>query len=158
MQPVLGIVLFNQGRRYDLGAAIALLFAGLPFAFLLRRATSDRSQRELPPAGRPEQVFFFVPFLLLTALIAFESSRGQLTVNWGIEGVAVFLLAVWVGERSFRLAGLGVLLLCVAKIFLIDVWGLDPQSRYITLIILGAALVLVSFLYTRHKEKFKRYL
>ncbi len=158
LQPVLGIVLFNQGRRYDLGAAIALLFAGLPFAFLLRRATSDRSQPEFPPAGRPEQVFFFVPFLLLTALIAFESSRGQLTVNWGIEGVAVFLLAVWVGERSFRLAGLGVLLLCVAKIFLIDVWGLDPQSRYITLIILGAALVLVSFLYTRHKEKFKRYL
>jgi len=40
-------------------------------------------------------------------------------------------------ERSFRLAGLGLLLLCVAKIFAIDVWGLDPQSRYITLIVLG---------------------
>ena len=158
LQPAIGVVLFNQVRRYNLGAAIALLFAGLPFAFLLRRAASDRAQREFPPGGRPEQVFFFVPFLLLTALIAFESTRGQLTVNWGIEGVAVFLVAVWVGERSFRLAGLGLLLLCVAKIFLIDVWGLDPQSRYITLIILGGALVLVSFLYTRHKEKFKRYL
>jgi len=130
----------------------------LPFAFLLRRAASDKSQHEFPPGSRPEQVFFFVPFLLLTALIAFESTRGQLTVNWGIEGVAVFLLAVWVGERSFRLAGLAVLMMCVAKIFLIDVWGLDPQSRYITLIILGGALVLVSFLYTRHKEKFRRYL
>ncbi len=158
LQPAIGVILFNQVRRYDLGAAIALLFAGLPFAFLLRRAASDQSQNEFPSGIRPEQVFFFVPFLLLTALIALESTRGQLTVNWGIEGVAVFLLAEWVGERSFRLAGLGVLMLCVAKIFLIDVWGLDPQSRYITLIILGGALVLVSFLYTRHKEKFRRYL
>ncbi len=158
LQPVIGVILFNHARRYELGAAIALLFAGLPFAFLLRRVASDRSQHEFSPGAHPEQIFFFVPFGLLTALIAFESSRGQLTVNWGIEGVAVFLLAVWVGERSFRLAGLGVLMLCVAKIFLIDVWGLDPQSRYITLILLGCALVLVSFLYTRHKEKFRRYL
>jgi uncharacterized membrane protein len=63
-----------------------------------------------------------------------------------------------VGERSFRLSGLGLLLLCAAKIFLIDVWGLDPQAKYITLIVLGGALVLVSFLYTRYKEKIRRYL
>ena len=149
--------LFWQSQRYYAGAAIALLFAGLPLAFLIRRAPWP-TQSNFLPDSRPEQFFFFVPFGLLTVMIALESSRGQLTVNWGIEGVAVFLLAVWVGERSFRLAGLGVLLLCVAKIFLIDVWGLDPQSRYITLIILGGALLLVSFLYTRHKEKFKRYL
>jgi uncharacterized membrane protein len=158
LQPAIGVVLFSQVRRYELGAAIALLFAGLPVAFLLRRIASDKTQHEFSPGGRPEQVFFFVPFGLLTALIAFESSRGHLTVNWGIEGVAVFLLAVFVGERSFRLAGLGVLMMCVAKIFLVDVWGLDPQSRYVTLILLGCALVLVSFLYTRHKEKFRRYL
>jgi hypothetical protein len=134
------------------------LFAGLPVALVIRRSTLWPQEDAFLPDSRPEQLFFFAPFGLLTALIALESSRGQLTVNWGIEGVAVFLLAVWVGERSFRLAGLGVLMMCVAKVFLIDVWGLDPQSRYITLISLGGALVLVSFLYTRHKEKFKRYL
>ena len=126
-------------------------------AFALRRSIA-----KVPGSSaldsRPEQVFFFVPFGLLTALIALESTRGQLTVNWGIEGVVAFLFAVWVGERSFRLAGLGLLLTCAAKIFLIDVWGLDPQSKYITLIALGAALVLVSYLYTRYKEKFRQYL
>ncbi len=146
------------GQRYYVGPTVALLFAGLPFAFLLRRFAADQPKSEFGSGIRPEQVFFFVPFGLLTGLIAMESTRGQLTVSWGIEGLIAFLFAVWVGERSFRLAGLGLLLACVAKIFLIDVWGLDPQSRYITLIILGGALLFVSFLYTRHKEKFARYL
>jgi hypothetical protein len=147
----------GMGQRYYVGAAVALLFAGLPFAFALRRFAPEKSLSEFEGI-HPEQVFFFVPFGLLTALIAFESGRGQLTVSWGIEGLVTFLFALWVGERSFRLAGLGLLLACVVKIFLVDVWGLDPQSRYITLIILGGALLVVSFLYTRHKEKFARYL
>jgi hypothetical protein len=146
-----------QSGRVPAATAIALLFAALPFAFALRRSilkSADSSSLD----SRPEQVFFFIPFALLTILVALDSTAGQLTVNWGIEGVAVFLFAVWVGERCFRLSGLGLLLICAAKIFLIDVWGLDPQSKYITLIALGAALVLVSYLYTRYKEKFRQYL
>ncbi|HLX82447.1 MAG TPA: DUF2339 domain-containing protein [Terriglobales bacterium] len=149
---------FWQSQRYYVGVAITLLFAALPLAFLLRKSGFGLPASEFPLDHRPEQFFFFVPFGLLTIVIALESTHGRLTVNIGMEGLAVFLLAILVGERSFRLAGLALLLLCVAKIFLIDVWGLDPQSRYITLIVLGAALLLVSFLYTRHKEKFQRYL
>jgi len=156
-QPNLQGATFWQTQQYYAGVAIALLFTALPISFGLRRSIA-----KVPGSSaldsRPEQVFFFVPFGLLTALIALESTRGQLTVNWGIEGVVAFLFAVWVGERSFRLAGLGLLLTCAAKIFVIDVWGLDPQSKYITLIALGAALVLVSYLYTRYKEKFRQYL
>ena len=148
---------FLQSNRVYAGTAIVLLCAALPFAFALRRSSS-RDADTFPQDIPPEQVFFFVPFVLLTMLVALDSTRGQLTVNWGIEGVVVFLFAVWVGERSFRLSGLGLLLMCAAKIFLIDVWGLDPQSKYITLIALGAALVLVSYLYTRYKEKFRQYL
>jgi uncharacterized membrane protein len=148
---------FWQSQQYYAGVAIAILFAALPFAFALRRSMSGAAN-SFSFDSRPEQVFFFVPFSLLTILIALESTRGQLTVTWGIEGLAVFLFALWVGERSFRLAGLGLLLVCAAKIFLVDVWGLDPQSKYITLIALGAALVLVSYLYTRYKEKFRQYL
>ena len=156
-QPNLQGATFWQSRQYYAGVAIALLFAALPLAFALRRSISAVAGGPTLDS-RPEQVFFFVPFGLLTALIALQSTRGQLTVNWGIEGVVVFLFAVWVEERSFRLAGLGLLLVCAAKIFLIDVWGLDPQSKYITLIALGAALVLVSYFYTRYKEKFRQYL
>jgi uncharacterized membrane protein len=83
---------------------------------------------------------------------------GMITVSWGIEGVLVFLLALAVNERSFRLTGLGLLLLCVGKVMALDVWGLEPRDRYITLIVVGVALMLVSFLYTRYRDAIRQYL
>lgn len=70
----------------------------------------------------------------------------------------VFLFALWVGERSFRLAGLGLLLLGVGKIIVVDVWELNPRDRYLTFIFMGCALLLVSFLYTRYRKAIRRYL
>ena len=84
--------------------------------------------------------------------------RGLITVGWSALGVLVFLFALWVRERSFRLAGLGLLLLAVAKIVVIDVWDLSPRDRYLTFITLGSALLLVSFLYSRYREAIWRYL
>ena len=144
------------------GAAVALLLASLPFAFKLR----EKGQERKPGlAGllqailrRPEQIIFFIAIGLLTAVLANEMERGMVTLSWGIEGVAVFLLALKLGERSFRLTGLGLLLLCVGKILAVDVWRLGPRDRYLTFIVLGVALLLVSFLYTRNKEALRQYL
>jgi hypothetical protein len=40
----------------------------------------------------------------------------------------------------------------------LDVWGLEPRDRYITLIVVGVALMLVSFLYTRYRDTIRQYL
>jgi len=53
---------------------------------------------------------------------------------------------------------LGLLLLCFAKIMIRDVWQLQVSDRYLTFIVLGAALVLVHFLYNRYREKILQYL
>jgi uncharacterized membrane protein len=76
----------------------------------------------------------------------------MITVAWSTLGIITFLFALLVQERNFRLAGLGLLLLGVGKILVIDMWNLAPTDRYITLIVMGAALLLVSFLYTRYRE------
>ncbi len=158
---------FWHGRVATTGAIIAiLLFVGLPVAFQMKRPlTGDEkdSYRNfeliLEGFGRyPEQMFFFVPVILLTALLAVEMRSGMITVAWGLESVAVFLFALVVNERSFRLTGLGLLLLCVGKIIVVDAWGLNPRDRYVTFIILGSLLLLVSFLYTRHRETLRQYL
>jgi hypothetical protein len=156
---------FWQSRSLTVGVTVALLFAALPFAFQLRRSPED------DPAGRglwgrvfkaferrPEQVFFFIPFFLLTVLLELEVPKGMVTVAWGVEAVAIFLLALAVGQRSYRLSGLGLLLLCVGKIVVHDVWGLHPRDRYLTFIVLGIALLGVSFLYTRYREAIRQYL
>lgn len=154
---------WTDSRSAHVIAAAGLLFAAEAFAFPLRQRyarTSGRNQGG-PMAflvRRPEQIYFFIPLALITLLIARDVSEGRVTMAWGIEAVVVFLFALSVGERSFRLTGLGLLLLCVGKILVLDVWRQNKSDRFVTFIILGIALLLVSFLYTRYSEAIKRYL
>jgi hypothetical protein len=46
----------------------------------------------------------------------------------------------------------------VAKIVLHDAWQLNERDRYITFIVLGAALTLVSTLYGKYREVVRRLL
>jgi hypothetical protein len=153
-----------QGRYLVLSSAAVILLASMFFAFRLRGRFSlpQNMNPWLRPfaiiASRPEQVEFFVPIILLTCMLALKMRAGMVTVSWGIEGVLIVLLALAVKERSFRLTGLGILLLCVAKVMALDVWGLQARDRYITLIIVGAALVFVSFLYTRYRDAIRQFL
>ena len=141
------------------GAACGLLLLSLPFAFGVReKQGAGPAPPRFGPVRRPEQVLFFVPMALMTVLLALEMRKGLITLAWGIEGLLVFLLALWVGERSFRLTGLGLLLLCVGKIGIVDVWSLEKSDRYLTFIALGAALLLVSFLYNRFQASLRQYL
>jgi hypothetical protein len=150
-------------RWTTVGTALLLLLASLPFLFKLREKNAPSRKTGVLRvfefmARRPEQVLFFIVLGLLTTLFAIEMRRGMVTLSWGVEAMAVFVFALWVGERSFRLAGLGLLLLSAAKILVLDVWRLNPRDRYLTLIVLGAALLSVSFLYTRYRETIRQYL
>jgi len=157
----------HEKRVWYISVACAILFACQAFAFPLRARFAAEAE-DASDSGvrssvsrffrRPEQVYFFLPMILVTFLILQEVSSGRVTIAWGLEAVAAFLFALIVGERGFRLAGLTLLLVCVAKILVLDVWRQQRSDRYITFIILGAALLLVSFLYTRYSETINRYL
>ncbi|MGB8477320.1 MAG: DUF2339 domain-containing protein [Acidobacteriaceae bacterium] len=147
-----------EGRIACISVACAIIFLTLPMAFRIGRldpqqpASSNQLIRWLHLAiCRPEQLLFFTPLLLVTVMLTREMRAGLITVSWSALGVAVFLIALLIRERSYRLAGLALLLLGVAKILFVDVWKLAPADRYITLIVMGAALLLVSFLYTRYR-------
>lgn len=64
--------------------------------------------------------------------------------------------ACWREEHP--LTGLSLLLLCVGKILVLDVWRQNRSDRYVAFTILGVASLLVSFLYTRYSEAIRRYL
>ncbi len=153
-----------QGRYFVLGSAIALLLASLFFAFPLRERFRSSSTPDGVPrfliflARRPEQLQFFVAITLLSLMLALKTRSGMVTVSWGVEGVLIMLFALAVKERSFRLTGLGLLLLCVGKVVVMDVWGLQPRDRYITFIIVGAALLFVSYLYSRYRDAIRQLL
>lgn len=149
------------GRYVVLGSAIAILLACLPFAFRLRDRNQEQNVRLRWLAAlvrHPEQFMFFAPMLLLTLMLAVKMRAGMVTVAWGIEGFLIILLALAVNERSFRLTGLILLLVCVAKIILRDAWGLALHDRIITFIILGAALLMVNFLYIKYRDTIRQFL
>jgi uncharacterized membrane protein len=168
--PVLGRgVLFNlydrslatgdalHGPWFTLLAAAGLLLLALPFAFRLKTESNRRGLAALLERW-PEQILFFVPLIMITWLLEAQISSGMLTLAWAVEAVVVFLFALVVGVRSFRLTGLGLLMLCVGKIIVIDVWRLGPRDRYLTFIGLGALLIGVSFLYSRYREAIRQYI
>jgi hypothetical protein len=155
---------FWHGPLFHIAVAALILMAALPFAFRLRKQDYfAASTLKLPSdidlvLSSPHQLFFFAAFALEVVSLAVKLSSGRITIAWSILGLAVFLFALLVGVRSYRLAGLGLLLVSVAKILLMDVWQLSPSDRYTTLIILGLALLAVSFLYTRFGAVIRKYL
>ncbi len=139
----------------------ALLLCALPIAFKLRARYAERPVNQLDrilAIQYPEQVFFFAPAALIALLIAMKMNPGMITLSWGVEGVAVILLGLVASQRSYRLTGLLLLLLCVGKIVIRDAWHLGDRDRYITFIALGAALFLVSILYSKYRETVRKLL
>lgn len=106
----------------------------------------------------PWQLFFFVPTLLITVLVSLEARRSYLTAEWALEAFILFAATLRLGERAFRWFSLALLLLCVGRVVTVDVWALDPLGRIAAFMGLGAALLLVSYLYARYREVLRRYL
>src|SRR5262249_24578612 len=109
-------------------------------------------------ARRPEQVFFFVPLVLLTILLALETSKGSITIAWGFEAVAVVVLGFLLKERVYALSALGFIVLCLGKLILIDLWQLSSGQKYLTMGALGVTAVLFSFLFPRYKHRLRELL
>ncbi|MGH9555686.1 MAG: DUF2339 domain-containing protein, partial [Terriglobales bacterium] len=152
--------LWTQGRLMTVGAAVGVLLLSLPFAFKLRLLPADRPHASWLArlTHRPEQHLFFLPVAMATLLFFREMHSGMITVSWGVEGVVVFLIALAAGERSYRLTGLSLLLLCVGKIVVLDVWEMGMRDRTITFVVLGLALLVVSFLYNRFRDTIRQYI
>jgi hypothetical protein len=151
-----------RGKFSVLSFTALLLLSALPVAFKVRARYAGRTQLQRLSrwlfVHRPEQIFFFVPIGLIVLTIEEKMNPGMVTLAWGVVGVSAIVLGLLTGERSYRLTGLGLLLLCVGKIVVRDAWRLEERDRYVTFIVLGAALTLVSMLYSRYRDQLKRLL
>jgi len=161
-----GILLASEhSRLLYVGVTAALLFIAVPVALQLRPGAA----KGIPLEGQlingrmailtqyPDQVVFFSAFGLLTTLLYLEIPN-TVTLVWGLEALMVFLFALWGGVRSFRLAAIGLLLVCVGRLMLVDLWRFEGNSRWLTGIGLGASLILVGYLFIRFREAIQKYL
>ena len=78
-----------------------------------------------------------------------KEAHVALSILWSIVGLAVTAVGLVLGRSALRLAGLAVLGLATAKVFLFDLASLDIAYRVITLLVLGTLLVAAAWVWTR---------
>lgn len=154
----------SRDGRIASGLAIAGMFAA---RVLWQAAGSFR--RELFSVNNVESKFlaqtarhhFSVPAaVLLTILVPLEfhgALAKYLTLALSCEGLLLMILGFALADRILRFGGLGILAVCVVKIFY-DLWLLDIGREYKVLAMagLGVILVLIGWIYARFAGRIKK--
>jgi hypothetical protein len=134
---------------------IAVLYAG---TVVSRRPTGARTSEASSWEESCRVVLSVTSTFLLTVLVLDQVRPTLLTLAWGVEGAALFAAGFAVRERPLRLAGLTLLLICVAKLFVFDLGELEAIARIVSFVVLGLVLLAVSWTYTRFRDQFRRFL
>jgi len=107
--------------------------------------------------GHDEKNFYFFTFpiagaVVLAVLMADESPARWLTLHWTRLGLGLLHVGFFLKHRAFRFCALGLLAVSCARILFYDLAGVDTIYKIIVVMFLGAALLGVSFIYTKTKQ------
>jgi uncharacterized membrane protein len=155
-----------------LGALATILFwsrilpdSGMPDALrdisaLLVFAAACRVSRRLWPA---DPMLAAAPFIAwntvlgITAWMTLHYTLPSLTLAWSLLALAFFAAGLVLRDRHYRLGGLALLGLAVARVFCVDVWAITALWRTVSFIVLGVVLLAVGYAYNRFEEKLRRW-
>lgn len=89
--------------------------------------------------------------LLIAVYIAAHVTDNLISPASGALGLVVLGVGFVLRNKHIRTLGIAVLLYTVARVFLVDIVGLNAFGRMISFIVLGAFLLLVAYLYNRSR-------
>jgi hypothetical protein len=107
---------------------------------------------------RGRMFYSLLATVLLTILLYHEVSGSFLTIAMGAEGLLLLAAGFPLRDRTLRLSGLTLFMVCILKLFVYDLRNLETLYRILSFIVLGVILVGVSWVYTRFRDRVKRYL
>ena len=81
-----------------------------------------------------------------------------ITLVWTIYATLTLMAGIYWRSGWLRVFSLGLFVLTVVKVFLFDVWLLETAIRVFAFISLGVALLLVSFLYRRYRDRIRSWM
>ena len=94
----------------------------------------------------------------LTLLILYEMSADLVSIGWALAALFLLLVGFVLNERTMRLYGLALLLVCLFKVVFFDLVGVETIYRVFSFIVLGLVLLLASLGYSRFRDALGRYL
>ncbi len=81
-----------------------------------------------------------------------------MTLAWGLLAFALTGIGFWLKEREYRRLGIGILILAIARIFMIDVWELSLGFRVLSFMGLGLVLIGLGYIYNRFQEQVREWI
>ncbi len=150
--------------RYRAGLAVAGCLAA---ALLLAMERVLAAQDPMALSRRTPRTAWWYRLVLVVSLAAILLSvfyfsptlRGSWTTA-GWSGIALLLMIggfLW-RDRIYRRVALALFCVTVVRLFFVDVPGLEIFYRMLAFLALGVSMIAVSFLYSRFKEHFARWL
>ena len=139
-----------------------LLCVGLTIAF--ERVTRAWSKRRVSILSvwwpRISLALVALVTLMLLGLLHFGDWITEKYETVGMAGIAAVLLGLGIAMRSgiYRRFGLGVFVLALGRAYAIDLHHLETFYKIVAFIVLGGVLIVVSFLYTRFRESFHKWI
>jgi uncharacterized membrane protein len=141
---------------------LILLGYGLPAVLAITLALIARTTRPMPyrTIAAATSVVLALAFLslevtrayhgpVLTAGVRTPAEQYTYSAVWLAFGVVLLLIGIALASKPARLASAAVVLLTVAKVFLVDMSDLTGAWRAISFIVLGLVLVGIGYLYQR---------
>ncbi len=147
----LALVVVGQADGFSFGSAVVLAAAGLlallPWWVESGDQPPDRAQRRslswLTGAGALGLIYFAMAWQV--GVLA-----PYVTVGWGIAAIGLFVGGLFVRWRPYRLLGLAGLLVCIPRVFFVDLQS--AFYRIIAFVVLGVVLLWVGFSYHRFRH------
>ncbi|MFK8054533.1 MAG: DUF2339 domain-containing protein [Saprospiraceae bacterium] len=143
-----------SGLRY-LGIA---LLGGL--LVLLKKAFTQQGYASL--FTRIAEIVFHVAILwvLTSELLHWMDIQGSqnqyklgVSILWGVYSVVLVALGIWRGGAHLRIAAIALFTATLLKLFAYDLSSLDTIGKTIVFVVLGVLLLIISFLYTKYKDR-----
>jgi uncharacterized membrane protein len=153
------ILFVGLGSTWFIVDSPPLLYAVAFGCFLLvERAGELRADWLPPPDGLQAQDLLRAlcaggAALALVWLVGDWMPQGLTTLGWVVAAFGMFAVGFALSERRYRLAALGVLALALGRLLIVDLARLPTDQRITTFIVLGVILLIISYTYTRLRNR-----
>jgi len=126
--------------------------------FFLAANYCDRQQEKIDIGSKKAtmaDLYTWAGSIATFVYISLEAKSFWISIYWMALAIILMTIGIMAKRRHFRLQGIVIFIITILKVFLYDTRELDPFFRTVSFMILGAVLLLVSFLYTKNKDKIK---
>lgn len=130
---------------------LAVMSVGYLLSYYLNKNVEKLKESDKPMLNIYSHLGTFFAFVLIVS----EFREYGISIGWICLALALTILGFLFNKKHLRMQGIIILFISIFKVFIYDIRELEVIYRTISYIFLGIILLLISFLYTKYKDKIK---